>query len=89
MASMSTLLAHMNRTEIPRYRKGLPVAYGSCTPPCPLCGHLYAPGPGLWRHFATRYSDKLGEQSESAARLASAIPAGEMQGIHKFEELLR
>lgn len=116
MASMSTLLAHMNRTEIPRYRKNLRVACGACTregqvdvepmsiwewlmharavhnwalphvAPCPLCGHLCAPGPGLRRHFATRHSDKLGEQSESAARLASAMPAGEMQGTHDFEE---
>ncbi|KAL2016576.1 hypothetical protein VTK56DRAFT_3277 [Thermocarpiscus australiensis] len=119
MASMSTLLAHMNRTEIPRYRNSLPVACGACTregrvgvkpmsiwewltharavhkwalpgvAPCTLCGHLCAPGPGLRRHFATRHSDKLGEQSESAARLASAMPAGEIQGIHEFEELLQ
>ncbi|KAL2168257.1 hypothetical protein VTG60DRAFT_225 [Thermothelomyces hinnuleus] len=117
MASMSTLLAHMNRTEIPRYRKSLAIACSACTregqvgvkpmsiwewlaharavhkwalprvAPCTLCGHLCAPGPGLRRHFATRHSDKLGEQLESAVRLASAMPAGEMQGIYEFEEL--
>ncbi|KAL2015181.1 hypothetical protein VTK56DRAFT_6088 [Thermocarpiscus australiensis] len=119
MASISTLLAHMNQTEIPRYRKSLPVTCSACThegqvgvkpmsiwewltharavhkwalpgvAPCTLYGHLYAPGPGLRRHFTTRHSDKLGEQSESAARLASAMPAGEIQGIHEFEELLQ
>ncbi|KAK4125715.1 hypothetical protein N657DRAFT_678780 [Parathielavia appendiculata] len=119
MASISTLLAHMNRTEIPRYRKNLHVACGACTreghvdakpmsiwewlmhawdvhnwtlphvASCPLCGHLCTPGPGLRRHFATQHSDRPREQLESAARLASAMPAGEMQGTHDSEELLR
>jgi len=119
MASVSTLLAHMNRTEIPRFRKSLHVACSACTreglvdvkpmsiwewlthaeavhnwalpglAPCLLCGHLCAPGAGLRRHFTIQHSDKLGEQLESAARLSSAMPAGEMQGTHDLEELLR
>ncbi|KAK4110185.1 hypothetical protein N656DRAFT_303872 [Canariomyces notabilis] len=119
MASMNTLLAHMNRTEIPRYRKNLRVDCGACTregqvdvepmsiwewlmharavhnwalphvAPCPLCGHLCTPGRGHRRHLAIRHSDKLGEQSESAAPLASAMPAGEMQDAYDLEDLLR
>jgi hypothetical protein len=119
MASASTLLDHMNRTEIPRYRKGLSVACGACAregqvdvkpmsiwewltharavhkwslphaEPCLLCGHLCTPGPGFRKHFTAQHSHGLGKPLECAACVASAMPAGGMQEIHGFEELLR
>ncbi|KAL2168264.1 hypothetical protein VTG60DRAFT_232 [Thermothelomyces hinnuleus] len=54
--------------------------------PTPNAG---GPGSGFRRHFTTKYSDKLEERRESAVYVAATRPAGEMQGIYGFEELLR